>query len=55
MFKAFKRFLRVGLSVLIAGSVVYWKNDPKYIIIAPVLSAIGKALRAAGVNFPVPI
>jgi len=54
MFKAFKRFLRVGLSVLIAGAMVYWKNDPKYIALAPVLSAVGKALRTAGVNFPVP-
>lgn len=54
MFRTFKRFLRVSFSVLIAGAMVYWKNDPKYIVIAPVLSAVGKALRTAGVNFPIP-
>ena len=54
MFKAFKRFLRVSLSVLIAGSVVYFKDDPKYIALAPVISMIGKILRESGVNFPIP-
>jgi len=54
MWKALKRLLRVTFSVACAGAVVYYKNDPKYIAIAPVLSAVGKALRESGVNFPVP-
>jgi len=49
-----KRLARVSFSVALAGLVVYFKEDPKWIAIAPVLSAAGKALRELGVNFPVP-
>jgi hypothetical protein len=54
MLKTLKRFARVSFSVILAGAVVYYKNDPKYIAIAPVVSAAGKALREFGINFPIP-
>ena len=54
MWRILKRLARVSLSVLLAGAVVYYKKDPKYIAIAPVLSAVGKALRQAGVSIPIP-
>jgi len=54
VWRILKRLARVSLSVLLAGAVVYYKKDPKYIAIAPVLSAIGKALRQAGVSIPIP-
>jgi len=54
MWKVLRRLARVSISVILAGAVVYYKKDPKYIAIAPVLSAIGKALREAGVSIPIP-
>jgi len=54
MWKVLRRLFRVTFSVVCAGAVVYYKNDPKYIAIAPVLSAVGKALRESGVSFPIP-
>jgi len=54
MWKALKRLARVSISVLLAGAVVYYKNDPKYIALAPIISAMGKALRESGISIPIP-
>ena len=54
MWKILRRLARVTISVLLAGAVVYYKKDPKYLALAPVISAMGKALRVAGVSIPIP-
>ena len=41
-----KRFGRVAVAVVLAGIPTYFANDPKYLILAPVISAVGKWLRA---------
>lgn len=40
-----KRFSRALVSILIAGTAVYFGKDEKYILLAPVVSGIGKYLR----------
>jgi len=43
---ALKRFGRTLVGVLIAGVPAYFANDPKYLLLAPVINAIGKWLRS---------
>lgn len=45
MKKVFKRLGRAVVSLLFAGTVVYCTKDPKYIVLAPILQALGKLLR----------
>jgi len=40
-----KRFGRSLVSVLLAGATVYGTKDPRYIVLAPLLNALGKYLR----------
>jgi len=42
-----KRFGRGSLAVVLAGIPAYFSNDPKYILLAPVINAAGKWLRSA--------
>jgi len=47
-----KRAGRVSLATLIGGAVAHFTGDPKWLAIAPVLSALGKFLRMTlGLNF----
>jgi phage shock protein PspC (stress-responsive transcriptional regulator) len=39
------RFLRVTVSVVIAGVAQVYGQDPRYLVIAPVISGIGKFIR----------
>jgi hypothetical protein len=41
------RLLRVAASVAIAGGVVYLTNDPRFIVLSPVISGIAKYIREA--------
>lgn len=43
---ALKRFGRVALGVVLAGIPAYFAKDPRYILLAPVINAVGKWLRA---------
>jgi len=43
---ALKRFGRVGLGVVLAGIPAYFAKDPRYLLLAPVINAVGKYLRA---------
>lgn len=54
MKKVFKRLGRAALSLLLAGAVVYCKKDPKYIVLAPVIQALGKWLRENIKGTPIP-
>jgi len=45
MNRIIKRFGRVALSVVIAGAVQYATNSPYALVLAPVLSALGKWAR----------
>ncbi len=42
-----KRFRRTLVGIIIAGVPAFFAKDPKYILLAPVINAIGKWLRAA--------
>ena len=42
-----KRFGRTLVGIIIAGVPAFFAKDPKYILLAPVINAIGKWLRAA--------
>ncbi len=42
---ALKRFGRVLLGVVIASVPAYFQKDPKYILLAPIINALGKWLR----------
>jgi len=42
---ALKRFGRVMVSVILAGIPAYFAKDPKYILLAPIINAVGKWLR----------
>ncbi len=44
--KALKRFGRVALGIILAGIPAYFANEPKYLLLAPVINAAGKWLRA---------
>ena len=46
LFGVLKRFGRVGLGVVLAGIPAYFANDPKYLILAPLINAVGKWLRS---------
>jgi len=43
--RALKRFGRASVSIILAGIPVYFSKDPKYIVLAPVIQAVGKWLR----------
>jgi len=43
---ALVRFVRVFIAVVISGAVVQVTNNPQWVVLAPVLSALGKWLRA---------
>ena len=43
--KALKRFGRVALGVVLAGIPAYFAKDPRYILLAPIINAVGKWLR----------
>jgi len=43
--RALKRFGRTAVGVLLAGIPAYFTNEPKYILLAPVINAVGKWLR----------
>jgi len=45
LLSALKRFGRVLVGIVIAGVPAYFSKDPKYILLAPVINAIGKWLR----------
>ena len=45
MKKALIRILRTGTGLLIAGFAVSFSEDPKFIVIAPILNGIFKYLR----------
>ena len=42
---ALKRFGRVTVSVILAGIPAFFAKDPKYILLAPIINAVGKWLR----------
>lgn len=39
------RALRVGASIAISAGISYLANNPKYIILAPIISGVGKYIR----------
>ena len=41
-----KRFARALVGIILAGIPAYFANDPKYLLLAPMLNAIGKMLRS---------
>lgn len=43
--RAIKRFSRIGLALLITGILANVKQDPKWLIFAPVINAVAKYLR----------
>ena len=43
---ALKRFGRCVVGVILAGVPAYFAKDPKYILLAPLINALGKWLRA---------
>ena len=50
--RVLKRFGRSGFSILLAGIPAYFQNDPRYILFAPVIQAVGKWLRESlGLKF----
>ena len=50
--RALKRFGRSGFSIFLAGIPAFFGNDPRYLLFAPVLQAVGKWLRdKLGLNF----
>ncbi len=44
-FRILKRFGRASVSILLAGIPAYYQNDPRYLLLAPILQAVGKWLR----------
>lgn len=42
---ALKRFARVSFALIIAGAIAAATKDPKWLIFAPVISAVAKYLR----------
>lgn len=46
-FRVLKRFGRASISILLAGIPAYFQNDPRYLILAPVIQAVGKWVREA--------
>lgn len=45
IFRTLKRFGRATIALLIAGAIAAATKNPKWIIFAPVLQALGKFLR----------
>lgn len=45
LLRALKRFGRVALAVFLAGIPAYFANDPKYLVLVPLINAVGKFLR----------
>lgn len=45
MKKALKRFGRNAFSLLIVGAVTVYKNDPRYLVLVPLITAFCKYLR----------
>ncbi len=43
---ALKRFSRVAVAVIIAGIPAYFGDNPAYMALTPVISALGKMLRS---------
>lgn len=43
---ALKRFGRVALGVALAGIPAYFADEPRYLLLAPIINAVGKWLRA---------
>ena len=43
--RAIKRFGRIGLAVIIAGVLATVKQDPKWLLFAPLINAVAKYLR----------
>jgi len=43
---ALKRFGRVAVGIILAGIPAYFAKDPRYILLTPVINAVGKWLRA---------
>ena len=42
---ALKRALRVGVAAAIGSALSHFTGDPRYILLTPVISAVGKWLR----------
>lgn len=40
-----KRFARASLSILIAGWVAHMQQDPKWLVLAPIIQAAAKYIR----------
>lgn len=45
-----KRASRSALAVIVAAGTAYYQNSPYWLILGPVLEALGKTLREAGVE-----
>lgn len=43
--RALKRFGRAAVAIFLAGIPAYFGDDPKYLLLAPLLQAVGKWLR----------
>lgn len=54
MKRALKRFGKVALSVAVAGALAQYGDSPYFLVAAPLLSGLSKALRDKyGVRLPV--
>lgn len=42
---ALKRFGRVALGIVLAGIPAYFADEPRYLLLAPLINAAGKWLR----------
>jgi hypothetical protein len=43
--KTLIRFARNSLSLLLTGAIAYYKNDPRFLVLAPLINAVAKHLR----------
>lgn len=48
------RFVRSAITAVIAGLVSKYQNDPRYLLVAPVLQTVGKYIREKYPNATVP-
>jgi len=39
------RFARNTLALLATGAIAYYKNDPRFLVFAPLINAVAKYLR----------
>lgn len=44
-YSVLKRYVRVMIAVVLAGLPYYFSGNPRYILLAPVINALGKYLR----------